>query len=116
MTLLLAEHRVEHASGRREKLFVRQGRGVPLPVVHPEDGSEAVASSPAGRPRSGARPASRLGEVRSIIGERRVAIVFDRGGYSHKLFAQLIVDRFDVLTYRKGRTLVQTMLASPADI
>jgi hypothetical protein len=38
-----------------------------------------------------------------VVGERRVTIVFDRGGWSPKLFAQMIGDGFDVLTYRKGR-------------
>jgi len=44
-----------------------------------------------------------LGEVREVVGERRVTIVFDRGGWSPKLFAAMIKDGFDVLTYRKGR-------------
>src|SRR5262249_37513287 len=42
-------------------------------------------------------------EVREVVGERRVTIVFDRGGWSPKLFAAMIKDGFDVLTYRKGR-------------
>lgn len=44
-----------------------------------------------------------LAEVRNLVGERRVTIVFDRGGWSPKLFAKLIADGFDILTYRKGR-------------
>jgi transposase len=44
-----------------------------------------------------------LGEVRGLVGERRVTIVFDRGGWSPKLFGTMIKDGFDVLTYRKGR-------------
>jgi len=44
-----------------------------------------------------------LGEVRSLVGERRITVVFDRGGYSPKLFQKLIVEGFDILTYRKGR-------------
>jgi transposase len=44
-----------------------------------------------------------LREVRDLIGERRVTIVFDRGGWSPKLFRTMIKDGFDVLTYRKGR-------------
>jgi len=43
-----------------------------------------------------------LREVREAVGERRVTIVFDRGGWSPKLFAAMIKDGFDVLTYRKG--------------
>jgi hypothetical protein len=41
--------------------------------------------------------------VRDVVGERRITIVFDRGGWSPKLFATMIKDGFDVLTYRKGR-------------
>jgi hypothetical protein len=44
-----------------------------------------------------------LGEVRQVIGERRVTIVFDRGGWSPKLFDAMIKGGFDVMTYRKGR-------------
>jgi transposase len=44
-----------------------------------------------------------LREVRDVVGERRVTIVFDRGGWSPQLFAAMIKDGFDVLTYRKGR-------------
>jgi transposase len=44
-----------------------------------------------------------LREVRDLVGERWVTIVFDRGGWSPKLFATMINDGFDVLTYRKGR-------------
>ena len=44
-----------------------------------------------------------LREVREVVGERRVTIVFDRGGWSPKLFAAMIKDGYDVLTYRKGR-------------
>ena len=44
-----------------------------------------------------------LAEVRNQVGQRRVTVVFDRGGYSPKLFARLIADGFDILTYRKGK-------------
>jgi hypothetical protein len=44
-----------------------------------------------------------LREVRSAVGERRVTIVFDRGGWSPKLFHRMIEDGFDILTYRKGK-------------
>jgi transposase len=44
-----------------------------------------------------------LREVRDLVGERRVTIVFDRGGWSPKLFATMIKEGFDLLTYRKGR-------------
>ena len=44
-----------------------------------------------------------LRELRSVVGDRRVTIVFDRGGWSPKLFQTMIKDRFDILTYRKGK-------------
>jgi transposase len=43
-----------------------------------------------------------LAEVRKLVGDRRVTIVFDRGGWSPKLFAKLLTDGFDLLTYRKA--------------
>ena len=45
-----------------------------------------------------------LREVRDLVGERRVTIVFDRGGWSPTLFDTMIKAGFDVLTYRKGRS------------
>lgn len=46
-----------------------------------------------------------LAEVRALLGPgRRATIVFDRGGWSPKLFLKLIEDGFDILTYRKGKT------------
>src|SRR6266852_5347173 len=44
-----------------------------------------------------------LAEVRTLVGERRLTVVFDRGGFSPRLFRQLIADGFDLITYRKGR-------------
>jgi transposase len=43
-----------------------------------------------------------LNEARSLLGERRLTVVFDRGGWSPKLFAKLVAEGFDFLTYRKG--------------
>jgi DNA-binding CsgD family transcriptional regulator len=45
-----------------------------------------------------------LAQVREVVGERRVTVVFDRGGYSPKLFAELLEHGFDLLTYRKGKS------------
>ena len=45
-----------------------------------------------------------LAEVRPLVGERRVTVIFDRGGYSPKLFARLIKSGFDIITYRKGKS------------
>jgi transposase len=44
-----------------------------------------------------------LDQVRGLLGKRRVTVVFDRGGFSPKLFQQIIEAGFDLLTYRKGR-------------
>jgi len=44
-----------------------------------------------------------LRQVRETIGERKVTIVFDRGGWSPKLFRSVLKQDFDILTYRKGK-------------
>jgi len=45
-----------------------------------------------------------LEEVRNLLGPRRRAtIVFDRGGWSPKLFQKLLAMGFEIMTYRKGR-------------
>ena len=44
-----------------------------------------------------------LEEVRALVGQRRLTVVFDRGGFSPKLFKQIIDAGLDLLTYRKGR-------------
>lgn len=44
-----------------------------------------------------------LRQVRATVGERRVTIVFDRGGWSPKLFRSMIQQGFDLLTYRKHK-------------
>ena len=45
-----------------------------------------------------------LEEARHLLGpRRRITIVFDRGGWSPKLFQKLLAMGFDILTYRKGR-------------
>jgi len=73
--------------------YVNDKRGVPLFVVTAEANAGMVKMLVALAP-----------EIRALVGEkRRPTIVFDRGGWSPKLFEQLIADRFDVLTYRKGR-------------
>jgi len=45
-----------------------------------------------------------LRAVRAAVGERQVTIVFDRGGWSPKLFRTMIAQGFDLLTYRKGKS------------
>ena len=42
-------------------------------------------------------------EIRALVGEQaRPTIVFDRGGYSPRLFAELVEADFHILTYRKA--------------
>jgi transposase len=45
-----------------------------------------------------------LREVRAAVGERKLTVVFDRGGWSPKLFRSMIAQGFDILTYRKGKS------------
>jgi hypothetical protein len=45
-----------------------------------------------------------LHDIRRLVGDRRVTVVFDRGGWSPKLFRLLLQEKFDFLTYRKGKT------------
>jgi transposase len=72
--------------------WVNDATGEPLFVVTAEANAGMVAMLP-----------RVLDEVRAVVGERRVTVVFDRGGYSPALFRRLITDGFDILTYRKGR-------------
>jgi transposase len=72
--------------------WMSDARGEPLFVVTAEANASLVAMLP-----------KLLGEVRRLVGERRVTVVFDRGGWSPALFATLIAAGFDILTYRKGR-------------
>jgi hypothetical protein len=72
--------------------WVNDSAGDPLFVVTAEANAGLVKMLP-----------SILAQVRALMGKRRVTVVFDRGGYSPKLFAQILAARFDLLTYRKGR-------------
>ena len=72
--------------------WVNDATGEPLFVVPTEANPGLVAVLP-----------PILDEVRRLVGERRVTVVFDRGGWSPRLFQKLITAGFDVLTYRKGR-------------
>ena len=72
--------------------WVNDRGGDPLFVVTAEVNAGMVAMLPV-----------LLREVRALVGKRRVTIVFDRGGWSPKLFGTLIESGFDILTYRKGK-------------
>ncbi|MFH1415369.1 MAG: putative transposase [Elusimicrobiota bacterium] len=72
--------------------WVNDQRGDPLFVVTAELNASLTKMLP-----------ELLKEIRELVGKRRVTIVFDRGGWSPKLFVQLIDSDFDILTYRKGK-------------
>lgn len=88
-----------HAARRRLAMpattdyWVGDQKGDPLFVITSEANAGLVKMLP-----------EVLGEVRKLVGDRRVTIVFDRGGWSPKLFRKMIKDGFDILTYRKGRS------------
>ena len=73
--------------------WVNDSEGEPLFMVSSEANRGLVKMLPA-----------LLADIRRLVGERRVTVVFDRGGWSPKLFTTMIAEGFDVLTYRKGRT------------
>jgi len=94
------QHRLPKAHVARMRLpmpgtsdyWVNDAAGDPLFVVTAEANAGLVKMLP---------PV--LVEVRSLVGARRVTVVFDRGGYSPKLFLKMLNEGFDILTYRKGR-------------
>jgi hypothetical protein len=74
--------------------WINDQRGDPLFVVTAEANAALTRMLP-----------TVLGEVRKLLGpKRRATVVFDRGGWSPKLFRELMALDFDILTYRKGRT------------
>ena len=74
--------------------WVNDRRGDPLFVVTAEANAAMTRILP-----------SLLGKVRELLGPKRKAtVVFDRGGWSPKLFHKMLALGFDLLTYRKGRT------------
>jgi DNA-binding CsgD family transcriptional regulator len=94
------QHRLPKAHVARMRLslpattdyWVNDAAGDPLLVVTAEANAGLVKMLP-----------QVLQEVRALIGDRRLTIVFDRGGFSPKLFQKIVDDNFHLLTYRKGR-------------
>lgn len=72
--------------------WVNDSTGDPLLVITAEANAGLVKMLP-----------EVLKQVRNLVGKRRATVVFDRGGFSPKLFLQILVADFDILTYRKGR-------------
>ena len=86
--------RVRLAAPATTDYWVNDKRGDPLFVVTAEANAALTRMLP-----------TVLGEVRKLLGpKRRATVVFDRGGWSPKLFRELMALDFDILTYRKGRT------------
>jgi prepilin-type processing-associated H-X9-DG protein len=74
--------------------WVNDQRGDPLFVVTAEANAALTRMLP-----------TLLGEIRQLLGPaRKSTVVFDRGGWSPKLFPELMALGFDILTYRKWRT------------
>jgi DNA-binding CsgD family transcriptional regulator len=94
------QHRLPKAHVARMRLslpattdyWINDSAGDPLFVITAEANAGLVKMLP-----------SVLAEVRRLIGARRVTVVFDRGGFSPRLFQQVLAAGFDLLTYRKGR-------------
>jgi prepilin-type processing-associated H-X9-DG protein len=94
------QHRLPKAHVARMRLsmpattdyWVNDATGDPLFVVTAEANAGLVKMLP-----------GILEQVRSLVGQRRITVVFDRGGFSSKLFQQILAAGFDLLTYRKGR-------------
>lgn len=73
--------------------WINDADGAPVLVVTTEGNAALTKVLPA-----------LLAEVRQAVGpEAKPTVVFDRGGYSPKLFKQIAKSGFDVLTYRKGK-------------
>ena len=95
------QHRLPKAHVARMRLsmpattdyWVNDATGDPLLVVTAEANAGLVKMLP-----------GILEQVRGLVGQRRLTVVFDRGGFSPKLFQQILAAGFELLTYRKGRS------------
>lgn len=73
--------------------WINDRAGDPLLLVTADINSSLITAFP-----------NLLRQVRAAVGERQVTIVFDRGGWSPKLFQSMIQEGFDILTYRKHKS------------
>jgi transposase len=96
------EHRLPKAHVARmrislpamQEMWVNDAAGDPVFFVTQEAHPQLVSALP-----------PILEEVREMVGHgRRITVVFDRGGWSPRLFKQMEATGFDVITYRKGKT------------
>ena len=72
--------------------WVNDMRGDPLFVVTAQANAGLVTMLP-----------GILEEIRSLLDKRIPTVVFDRGGYSPKLFVKILAAGCHIITYRKGR-------------
>jgi hypothetical protein len=70
--------------------------------VHDGDGRPVLFVTQEAHPSLATALPSMLEAAREVAGDRRVTVVFDRGGWSPDLFQALMEARADLLTYRKG--------------
>ncbi|HEY8691662.1 MAG TPA: transposase [Chloroflexota bacterium] len=75
-----------------EQYFVNDLRGRPLLVVSQDVSGNLAKSLP-----------TVIAAVRKVLGdERRLTVIFDRGGYDSKLFTWLVEQHIDFITYQRG--------------
>jgi len=84
--------RTRTAAPPTTETWVNDTRGDPVFVVTSEPSASLVSEI-----------RRLLSELRSLLGDRRATVVFDRGGWSPGLFAEMVEAGFDFLTYRKGK-------------
>ncbi|MBE0431801.1 MAG: transposase [Dehalococcoidia bacterium] len=73
-----------------QQYFVNDGNGQPLFFLTPQPNQSLTQMLP------------RLVEhIRSVIGEREFTLIFDRGGYSPKVFRLLHENKVHIITYRR---------------
>ena len=98
------QHRLPKAHVARMRLsmpatsdyWVNDSAGDPLFVITAEANAGLVRMLP-----------EVLKQVRSLVGKRGVTVVFDRGGFSPKLFEQILAADFDILTSRRDLPAAQ---------
>jgi hypothetical protein len=71
--------------------FVNDLRGRPLVVVTEEVRGNLAKSLP-----------SVIAAVRKVVGDQRFTVIFDRGGYDGQLFAWLVEQGLEFITYQRG--------------
>jgi transposase len=74
-----------------EQYFVNDLRGRPLLVVSQDVSGNLAKSFP-----------QVVAAIRQVLGERHFTVIFDRGGYDGKLFASLVEQQIDFITYQRG--------------